>query len=250
MTFLQLVQRTARECRVNTSSLTSVLNQTGDRQRIVDWVADAWFDIQAAHQDWKFLRATATWATVASQAQYTTLQCGITASTFGKWIPESFRNYLSSGSSMAWGDDAWGDSPYDGSTAGGGYATEIFMDEMPYASWRDLWLFGANRSVTSRPLYFAINPADGIALGPAPLAGYTILGDYYTSPVRMAADDDQHTLPTKHNDMIIVYKAMMSYGEHWSAAEVYGRGERGYKRHLASLEIDQLPAMTFCGALS
>lgn len=249
MTFLELVRRTCEECGVKTDSLATVTDQTGELKRMVNWVSDAWFMIQAKHQDWRFLRTTASWQTVAGQPQYTTLECGIAAGTFGRWLPDTFRNYLTEAAS-AWGSSAWGSSPYGTGTSGGGYPTEIYMQQVPFEDWRNLWLFGANRTVTSRPLQVAVTPNDGIALGPAPLVGYTVYGDYNTAPVRLVADADQHALPIKHSDMIIVYKAMMDYGAYWVAADVYGRGERGYKSLMAALEIDQLPPMHFAGALA
>lgn len=249
MTFLDLVVRACEECAVNTDSLSTVVGQRGELKRMVNWVSDAWFKIQGKHQDWRFLRTTASWPTIATQAEYTTLQCGIDAGTFGRWIPDSFRNYLTSSASMAWGDDAWGDSPYDGSSSTGGFSTEIFMAPIPYADWRDLWKFGANRSVTSRPYHLTVLPNDGIGLGPAPLAGYTILGDYYSAPVRLALDVDVPTLPAKHDPMIIVYQAMMSYGAWWKAPEIYGQGKTEYQKLMLALELDQLPQMHFSGAL-
>jgi hypothetical protein len=32
------------------------VNQTGMGAKFVDWVRDAWTDIQALHENWKFLR--------------------------------------------------------------------------------------------------------------------------------------------------------------------------------------------------
>jgi hypothetical protein len=58
---------------------------------MVNWLNDAWLDIQSAHQDWQFLRATCAFPTVQSQALYTPTQAN--AANFGQWDMDTFRNY-------------------------------------------------------------------------------------------------------------------------------------------------------------
>ena len=55
MTFLELCQRTAREGGVE-GAISSVAAQTGMNRKIVDWVADAWTDLQVM-RDWSFMRS-------------------------------------------------------------------------------------------------------------------------------------------------------------------------------------------------
>ena len=78
-TFLQLCQRTSRKCRVHHASVelpTAVTGQTGEMLRIVEAVSEAWFQIQARRDDWRFKRQETSFVTVDGQAEYTTLQCG------------------------------------------------------------------------------------------------------------------------------------------------------------------------------
>ncbi len=205
----------------------TVVGQTGELKRLVDWTASAWFDIQAMHQDWRFLRTTASWATVQAQATYTTAQCGIPAGTFSAWVRDSFRNYPTAT----------------------GQSGEIFMPYLPYTYWRNQYQFGAYRTTYSRPIEMTVTPDDGIGLGPVPLSGYTILGDYFSAPVLLSADADVPTLPAKHNPMLIVYHAMESYGAFEAAPEVYQRGLTEFTKLLRRLEADQLPEYTLGGAL-
>lgn len=227
MTFLELVKRLRQECGVSGTGPVTTISQVGEYKRLCDWIATAWFDIQAIHRDWRFLRATATFATVASQASYTTLEAGIAANTFGLWIPGSGRIYHTAT----------------------GLNSERYLDWIAYEDWRDLWLFGANRSVVSPSIHFTLGPDDSLILAPAPPVGYTVSLDYYRAPVLLAADADVPTLPFRHDHMLICYKAMMAYGSFESAPEVYQRGENEYKRLLNRLEIDQLPTPMFMGAL-
>lgn len=228
MTYLQLCQRLRQECGVSGTGPSTVTGQTGEMKRLVDWIAEAWMEIQEAHEDWKFQRLSASWTTTLGQAIYTTAQCGITAGTFARWIPGEFRQYLTAS----------------------GTDTEMHLGEMSYERWRGTYQFGPNRGVNSTPMVVAITPADSIALGPYPLAGYTITGDYYRSSVLLAADSDVPALPTRHNPMMIVYRAMMMYGIYEAAPEVFAMGKSEFDTRMARLERDQLPEMGVGGALA
>jgi len=227
MNFLQIVQRTARECGIAGVGPATVLGQTGEAGKLVGWVQDAWNDIQTAHQMWEFLRTTASFATVAGQAVYTPLQCGIAAGTFGMWARNTFRNY----------DTA------------AGIGSEIEMDFTQYESWRSAYDLGALKLARTRPIEVTITPAKAVGLGPYPDAGYTITGDYYTAPVILTADADIPAMPAQFH-MAIVWKACMSYGAFEAAPEVYQRGELEFSKLMMRLTADQLDEMTFPGALA
>ena len=64
MNFLQLAQRTAVECGVASSSdiqtaLPTVVGATGSLGRIVNWINDAWTDIEMDRNDWDWMRSSA-----------------------------------------------------------------------------------------------------------------------------------------------------------------------------------------------
>jgi hypothetical protein len=229
-TFLQICQRTVRECRIAQGRgllPLTVLDQTGMMRKVVDWCAEAWFQIQALHDTWRMLRRECSFEVIDGQAEYTTLECGIDAGTFNRWILRSFRSYLTSV----------------------GLAGEIPMGDLPYDSWRNTYKLGTSRTTKSQPIYVTQLPNNGLGLGPTPLAGYTILGDFYIAPVRMEVDEDVPLLPIAHSHLIITYKAMMDFGLSESAPEVYGRGEKQYKTLLAQLERDQMPSLQLGGCL-
>lgn len=226
MDYLALCLRTAQECGVPNSTLTTVSGQTGQLKRVVDWVNTAWNDIQTAHQDWGWMRTSTSWATVDAQYQYTTTQCGITAGTFGMWDRITFRNYVTAS----------------------GNQSEIVMGYIDYDAWRDNYLISGTRAVRTRPMDFAIGPDKSIFLGPVPSAGYTMTADYFTAPLDMTADADVPALPTQFH-MAIVYRAMMSYGAFYAASEVYQRGELEFGKLMRRLDADRLPEIGYAGAL-
>lgn len=222
MNYLALCQRLRSECGITGTGPTTVVGQTGELGRLVTWVNDAWRDIQTAHPEWEWLRASASFTTVASQATYALGSgagtTGVTAATFGAWARYTGRTYVTSV----------------------GTNSESFISFMPYEDWRNNYQFGATRAATSRPVDFTILPDRSIGLGPVPIAGYTVTLDYYTAPVDLALDADIPAMPAQYH-MAIVYKAMMAYGAYESAPEVYQRGEVEFAKLMARMTADRLP---------
>jgi hypothetical protein len=218
MNYLELCQRMRQECGISGTGPSTVVNQTGNLKRIVDWVNTAWIDIQTAHQDWDWMRTSASFPTVASQATYAlgtgTGTVGVSVATFGKWDRDTFRNYDTSV----------------------GTDSEVFMGFVHYDTWRDVYFYGALRTTTTRPIDMSITPAKAIALGPPPLVGYTITGDYFTAPLDMTADADIPALPAQFQ-MAIIYRAMMSYGAYEAAPEVYQRGELEFGKLMRRMTV-------------
>lgn len=230
-TFLIICQKTVRECRLAAPSLTptptTVLNQIGQLRKIIDWVTEAWVEIQNLGDDWRFMRQEVSFPVIDGQLEYTTAQCNVAAGTFGHWLLDTFRCYKTSV----------------------GFPGEIPMAALDYDTWRNWYKFSTMRTAKSQPYYVTQLPNNGLGLGPCPLTGYTVYGDLYTAPVRLKADAEIPTLPIKHSSMVIVYKAMMSYAESEAKMELFGRGQRGFQRLMGILERDQLPRPHLCGAL-
>lgn len=221
-TFLQLVQRLHQEGDLPGSAPSTLANLTAgsEVQRLKDWVADAWFDICALHPDWRFRRRSTSFTTVNGQGIYTQVEAGLTANTLGRWLPETFRAYHTVT----------------------GISSEYHLYEIEYDVWRDTYLFGANRTAYAQPTCIGVNPeTDGLVVGPIPLGGYTILGDYYLAPERLSVDGDLTGLPEQHDDLGIVWKALINYGEFETDNTAYQRAVQGYARFINKLEREQLP---------
>lgn len=224
-TFLQLANRLKLECGVSGADMATTVNQPAELNRLVKWINAAWMDIQSTREDWQWMRATATFPTVSGKAIYTPTECGVT--NFGSWYPETFRNYDTSV----------------------GQRSEIMMSYREYETWLDLYQFGANRLVATRPIEVTVTPAKGIGLGPVPNGSYTVTGDYYKVASELVVDTDVPAMPTQFH-LAIVYRAMMSYGGYEAAGEVYQRGETEFKKYLRRISIHQLPELGMPGALA
>jgi hypothetical protein len=308
--FLQLVQRLRTETKASGSSITSVVNQTGEYGRLVDWINDAWLDIQSERTDWEWMRATATFPTVTGRPVNTLAQIGLTS--FGTWARNTFRNYVNPQVTLTLGSPGVVNLPthnltagdtfvpfttgalFTGLTAGttyyvlttptagtftvaataGGTAidftgtqsgthtmtsnnttifiglnSEIYMDYADYSIWRDRYEYGSLRQTQTRPIEVTITPDKSIGLGPFPIAGYTVLGDYYTVPAYMAANGDTPAMPAQFH-MAIVYKALISYGTYEEDGFIIARAERELKRFMRKLSADRLTEVKTCGALA
>lgn len=304
-TFLQLVNRLRQFCGASGASaaLVTTANQSGESARMVNWINEAWLDIQTMRRDWLWARKTAAFPTVSGKAVYSSTDIGLT--DFGHWARDTFRNYANPQVAVSIGSPGLvtladnrlsaGDAVTvftDGAlptgltagltcyvlspttdtfqlalTAGGaaintsgtqsgthtitsdntsvyqGLRSEVFMDYLEYDDWRDAYQFGALRQVQTRPLVVSITSDKSLALGPFPIAGYTVVGDYYSAPYELVNDTDIPLLPARYH-YAIVYKAMVAYGMYESASEVVQRGQAELEKWLRRMSVDQLPEVT------
>jgi hypothetical protein len=241
--FLALCQRAAVECGVASGSaiqtaLSTVVGATGSVGRVVGWVQDAWSDVQMDHDDWSWMRSSnllgggVSFPTIAGQASYPlgagAGTVGVAVDAFGKWDRETFRAFPTAV----------------------GFQGEDYLDEVPFDTWRDSYMFGAQRSVKTRPVVIAVGPDQSLNLGPPPNGLYTVTADYFVAPSEMVADTDVPVgLPTRFH-MLIVYQAMQKYAGYESAPEVMQRGASESTRMLAQLMALRAPRIGFSGALA
>ena len=222
MNFLQLVTRTMEKCSA-TGAPATVVSQTGERLRFVNWVNEAWQDIQQVNRQWNWMVGEFTFQTVAATREYTTATIGLT--NFSQWSTDTFRAYLTSV----------------------GSASELYMHQLDYPSFRDAYMFGTQTQ--GLPDVFAIRPAtSALLLGPIPDAIYTVYGEYFKSASLMALDADTPGMPDPYH-MAIVHGARMKYASYENAPEVWVEADRDYRRIIADLQFLQ-PEIAVCGALA
>jgi hypothetical protein len=241
--FLALCQRAIVECGVASNAavssvLSTTVGATGSVGRVVNWVGDAWNELQEKHDDWDWMRSSnilgagVSFATVAGQASYPlgtgAGTVGIATDSFGKWDIGTFRNF----------------------TTTVGYINEIFMDDISFDDWRDGYMYGAMRNVQTRPIAIAVGPDQSLNIGPPSDGTYTVTGDYFVAPSVMVNDTDLPVgLPTRFH-MIIVYITMMKYAGYESAPEVMQRGSSEYDKMYAQLQAVRAPTLKMGGALA
>lgn len=223
--FLDLVNLMKFECGVTGADLLTLSGQSGEMLNLIRWINSAWIDIQSKRQDWPWMRRSCSFTTTAGKAIYSQTDCNI--SDLGTWDRNTFRNYLTVV----------------------GQRSEIYMGYTPYESWRNQYQYGNMRFTQTRPIEVTVTPDFSLGLGPVPLDGYTITGDYYRIPSELIEDSDIPSIPTQFQ-LAIVYRAMMSYGGMEAASEVYQRGETEFKIIMNRMGVNRLPEMTIGSALA
>lgn len=242
-TFLDLCQRACVECGVAstqaiTAALPTVVAASGSVGRVVNWVGDAWTDVQMAFDDWDWMRSSqilgqgVSFQTVNGQASYPlgtgVGTVGVAVDAFGKWDRETIWSF----------------------TTANGFSDEINLGEVPFDVWRATYMSNANRNVRSRPEVFAVGPNQSLCLGPNVNANYTVTGDYFAAPSEMVADLDTPTgLPTRFN-MLCVYLTMCKYAGYESAPEVMQRGSQEAAVMYAQLRAVRAPRLSWGGSLA
>lgn len=221
MNYLQLTQRLRQEVGASGNGPTTVLGQAGEMQRLVSWISSAWVEIQGLHNTWNWMRRKFEWETIAGTGDY--LPSAITNTLTGQvmtdlryWYKDTFRCQKKS---IGIQDEQW-------------------LVEWEYYVFRNTYRF--NVQVNGRPVVFAENPqGKAIMLGQKPDDVYLITGEYQKKAWSLVNDADEPDMPDAYH-LMIVYKAMQSYGLYEAAPEVIQRGQAEYQALLTQLEREQL----------
>jgi hypothetical protein len=227
--YLQLVNLARSEAGVAGSDLATLQGTiSAESTRFKNWVANEWVRIQSEHPDWEFLRFGGEFNTVANQANYTPQQAEATSDgtssgtpILGNWKRDSFRV----------------------STAGQNYNDEMLLGFMPWWQYRNLYQYGNMRSARSRPVVFSIDPQKNLYFGIVPDGAYTIVYEFYRTPITLSADADTPAMPARFHELI-AFRALRAYGIFMAAPEVIGRADDQISRIGAELAADQLQVIT------
>ena len=228
-TFLKICQDVARECGVAggadpSPKPTAVVGQSGELNRVVHWVADAYKEIQGA-RNWRWLRKKFSVNTVDGTDTYAFGDCtdvddAALITRFKEWHLDDPRNppkiYLTT-------------------TGVGG---QVLLTWAPWDNFEYLYKTGALQTQTAQPIHITVNPKDEIQLGITPNDDYTLIGDYHKSAQILAADGDIPEMPIAYHDLI-KYTAMEYYALFESAPEILTRAEKGKIRLMNQLKRNQ-----------
>jgi len=215
MTFLELCKEVRRKCAI-AGNLSSVVNQSGEFERIINWVNEAYDDIQTFRPDWAWMhREIAPYTLTVGQAAYTPADLGI--SSFGAWEGGTLRLYRDS------------------------LADEVVLR---YHDPKDFFAkYSVGYQTNNRPTSYTVGHDSSLKFGAAPDFAYTINAEYYKAASQMTANTDIPAFPAQYH-RILVYRAMMLYGAYEDAGEVYNEGRSGYETWLQRLEDSQLHEVT------
>lgn len=200
MTFLQLCQKLARLSGTvdGLPSFTTTVGASGRLAKVVDFVSDAFVEIQNERSDWLFLIKEFSGPLTIGQSQYTAAQLAI--ADLGAWLPDT--------------DDRNTVTLYDPAK---GTADEGAIRQIGYDEWRRSYYIGSQTN--NRPVAWAIAPDGRICFGPAPDKAYTFRAQYRRTPQVLAADADVPIIPAQFHN-VIVGQAMLNMIDSDEAFEV------------------------------
>lgn len=215
MNYLGLCKRLRQEAGYSGSGPASVEGQAGEAQRIVDWVRDAWTDIQGMYDDWRFMRATFSHSFAADEYTVNLLT--------------DFKT-VKAGSVVITRPDGNRYQP-----------VEITGDEM-------LLMRRMKQDIAGLPQYFSIE--DGVlTLYPSTSEAISIEGDYFKSPTILTANTDVPSLPEAYH-MLIVWHALTQLGGFDESSNVYLRALQKHEELLARTCATERPRVKPARALA
>lgn len=220
MNYLELCVRARQEAGVSGSGPTTVTGQTGKLEKIVNWVQQAWIEIQLMRPNWLFMHAEFSFPTVAATRDY--LAADVSITDLKLWDTGSFMIY----------ETALGESDQNQ------------LVYLPYSQWRSTYRIGMGDRDDARPQYFTIMPDNSVRMEPRPDKIYTIEGEYKKSSQVLALDADELTGFPDDFHMLVVWQALKTYGHFENAPEVLEEAETNFDNLLYRLEIEQLPVFS------
>jgi len=231
-TYIQLCSKLRQECTDSGTGPSAVTGNSGELQRYVSWIADAWTELQQAREDWLWMRRNFTVDTVSGTDAYAYTDC--TDSTTATTIARFARWYE--------GFDATGFPYFSAYLTATGVADQQSLLSLDWDTFRRIYKFGAQTN--ARPAHVAVGPDLKFYLGPKPDAIYTVGGTFQLGPQILAANDDEPEMPSRFHNLI-VYQAMAKYGGHRVAPEAMLRAVAEGGQLRSALELDQLPKMRY-----
>lgn len=216
MTYLQLCKKLRQEASVSGEGPATTVNQTGEMKRIIDWIADAYEEIQNMRRDWFFLTKDFSFALTPDVSTYP----ASTIADLMNWKKDSLRVYQTSV----------------------GTTDELRITYLDYESlFREVREYGSVATVTSRPMEFSVKPDKSIVFFPIPDdTGYSVRGRYYAKPDVLSGDADTPIFPEEFHKAI-VWKALSYYAKYEAAQELLAQAEQNFANVYSKLVMDQSP---------
>ncbi|MCP4469887.1 MAG: hypothetical protein GY815_04230 [Gammaproteobacteria bacterium] len=200
-TFLGLAQETRALSGIGGTGPASVTTATGIEARIVNYVKNAYIDIQAHPKKWKWMWGRYLAPTPGGAPLQTILNTREYPLTGVKHVRvRSFRSYLT--------------------------ATGVSdRQRMVWMDWEDFdRAHGAVDEQAGRPIRITRDPSGQIVLYPKADAVYSIEFEYFSRAQVLAANDDVLTMPEDYCQLI-VYEALKRFGKAEDAPEIIKLGE-------------------------
>jgi hypothetical protein len=228
--FLSLVKDAERESGTMPSLLSTVTSTTGRHTNFVNWVAQAWTEIQMEREDWAWMRADFEGALTASVDLYDPAALGI--ERFGSWVHDT--------------DHGLDFTLY---TAADGQAGEGYLRFIPWPDFRRVYTVGQSATQTGTPTVITVAPGGSLRVWPVPDAPCTLRGEYMKSPQTLAVDGDIPEMPTQFHHAIRL-KALLKMATFDEAMAQFPVWQRDYAVAFTALVRSQTPRISMGAPLA
>lgn len=219
MNFLELCKRLRQEAGYSGSGPSTVVGQTGEAKRIVDWVNDAWIDLQKMRSDWRFM--------------LTPFEVSFSSGDSTALLSDDFASIKKGKKSSVVVTRA------DGSKV---FPAELKPEEMRM-------LQRESEDMPGDPLYFSVDRSGEMTVFPSCAESIVVAGDYHKKPALMSENTDTPILPEEYH-MAIVWLGLMSAGAYDEASNTYQRGNAKFTEFLSDISRTELPTITTGGPIA
>ena len=225
-TYLELCQKTARDASIisGTSELTTVSETDTMLSMVIDWVQEAWVDIQREKSHWLFQYAE--FSAILTIGIQTYDDAALSITRLNRWVTDR---------------DMWIYDPAIGA------ADEQRITYVPYNEFRSQFQRGV--PVDGRPQYVTVEPDNTLSFYPVPDKAYGVKGEYYKSAQYLTANGDIPDMPADYHSLI-KWKALGTYAGYDEATQQAGFWLQKERSVRADLVRDQLPKFTLGGPLT
>lgn len=204
MNFLELAVNLRIECSVAGVGPITISDNRAEYQRLIKWIREANVEIQGKYANWRFLWHRDQYITVPGQSYY--LVNELLSDNINLYRPDSFKI---NGCKLA-------DTDF--------FNPNIVFDETAHGT----------------PTAVIIQPDNSQKLWPIPDTDDSVTYEYYQQPQQLIEAEDNPLIPEPWHKLII-YRAMMMYGDYENAPEVKQAGVEGLSSIMPQLEANQLP---------
>lgn len=225
MTFLDLCQRVLQESGLSGSGPSAVTGQRGIEARIVNWVRDAWVNLQGEREDWQFMFKRIPYNLSPGKTEYSLVEMSI--ADLARWDFSTATIF---------------------ETAEGPKVTRQLHSNIDYDTW--LVSMGMGQAVTSGKVGQVMTipgTNNTLMFWPTPEEESTVGLSYYRSPVRLMADGDVPDIWPEDLQMVIAWRALIDYGFFDGAAEIESRAREKYDELMQRIDSRKKPTMAVAG---
>ena len=212
MNFLEIAKRVSKECGVSGDGPTSVAAQTGMNAKVVNWVRDAFNEIQGTNEQWDFDWAVATLPLVAGKERYDPV---------GDWGLD-LRSFVKRGTYVYRSVD--------------GPQAKHWPSFVTWQEFRQMRL----PDVRGIPAYACVAPDGALFMYPAPDDGITAVVEYFREPQVLAENLDVPRLPVSYH-MAIVWRAVMFFCTSEDNPALLQSASLNYRNIMRRLSVLELP---------